>query len=166
MQTTPPWLAFYTRSRHEKTALVFLEEQGIEAYVPIHTVVRQWSDRKKKVQEPLIRCYLFARPTPLQYYQVLNTPGVVRCIYFEGRPAPIPEEQIRMLRVLVSGKVDVETSLEAFAPGQKVQFVTGPMAGFTGELLEIAGKRKVILRLDHVEQSFLVTADIKLLQVV
>lgn len=121
---------------------------------------------KKKVEEPLIRCYVFARPTPLQYNQVLKTPGVVRCIHFEGKPAPIPEYQIDVLRVLVSGKVEVEITTEALCPGQKIAFATGPMAGYTGELLEVAGKSKVIIRLDHVEQVFLINAHPNQLKIV
>lgn len=161
-----PWLAFYVCSRCEKVIQARLEEQGIESYVPIHTVVRQWSDRKKKVEEPLIRCYIFARPTKKQYYEVLSTDGVVRCITFGGQPAYIPDNQIEMLRILVSGQMDIEVVQGPLSPGQKVKFVTGPMAGFSGELIEIASKRKVVLRLDHIEQSFLITADPKLLQVI
>ena len=153
------WFAFYTQSRAEKATVQRLKEQGIEAYIPLHTVIRQWSDRKKKVEVPLINGYVFARPDPSQYFQVLNTQGIVRCVWFCGKPAPIPDAQIRIMQALIDEKTEVEASSETFLPGEQVQFTQGALTGVSGELIQISGKHKVILRIDHISHSLLVTAD-------
>ena len=33
--------------------------KGIESYLPLKKVLKQWSDRKKWVEEPLFRSYIF-----------------------------------------------------------------------------------------------------------
>ncbi len=54
------WHALYVRSRSEKKVLSQLEEMGIEAYLPLVTKVKQWSDRRKKIQEPLFKSYVLS----------------------------------------------------------------------------------------------------------
>ena len=80
------WYALYTRSRFEKKAAERLTEQGIEAYVPLQRVMRQWSDRRKQVLEPAIRSYVFVRINHLHYYNVLNTPGLCATFFSTASP--------------------------------------------------------------------------------
>ena len=51
MNPAKHWYALYVKSRSEKKVLTQLEEQGFEAFLPLVTHVKQWSDRKKKVEE-------------------------------------------------------------------------------------------------------------------
>ena len=53
------WFALYTRPRHEFKALEQIKELEVETYLPTITVIKQWSDRKKKITEPLFRSYIF-----------------------------------------------------------------------------------------------------------
>jgi transcription antitermination factor NusG len=92
------WHALYTRSRHEKRVYDELIYDEIEAYLPLHTVIKQWSDRKKKVEEPMIRSYVFVKISEKEYYNVLNIPAAVRYVTFEGKAAPIPEWQIDVMK--------------------------------------------------------------------
>ena len=124
-----PWYAVYTKSRHEKRLAELLNEKGIEAYVPLRKVVRQWSDRKKLVSEPLIRSYCFVRPGPGEYYDVLNTDGAVRYVWFSGKPAPIPNKQIDILKVLTGSDVDVDVVPGSLLKGTTVRVNAGPLAG-------------------------------------
>ena len=54
-----PWYVLYTKPRQEKKVTDSLNAIGVEAYCPLVTVIKQWSDRKKKVQIPLINSYVF-----------------------------------------------------------------------------------------------------------
>ena len=54
-----PWYVVYTKSKQEKKVAEGLKKLGIEAYCPLVTVMKQWSDRKKKVEVPLINSYVF-----------------------------------------------------------------------------------------------------------
>ena len=70
MMDENPWYAVYTKSRYEKKLADNLREKGIEAYVPLRKVVRQWSDRKKLVAEPLIRSYCFVILPNLEHHDL------------------------------------------------------------------------------------------------
>ena len=86
MEHPSRWYAVCTKSRFEKKLAEKLNSKGIEAYTPVRKTLKQWSDRKKWVDEVLIRSYVFVRITPLQYDTVLNTPGAVRMCGWKASP--------------------------------------------------------------------------------
>ena len=151
------WYAAYTNSRAEKKVLAELQEQGIEAYLPLQKRLKQWSDRRKWVEEPLLSCYIFVRITMSDYYRVLNTRGLVRYITFEGKAVPIPDNQIDILRKIVATEADLEVTVENLTPGARVKVVSGPMHGLEGELVDFRGNRRVMVRIDHIGQQILIS---------
>lgn len=151
------WYAVYTRSRHEKKLSDLLNEKGIEAYVPMRRVLRQWSDRKKYVEEPIIRSYCFVHLKPDQYDAVLNTRGAVRYIWFSGKPAVIPDSQMETLMIITGSKTDVESLPDTFQPGVKVRINSGPLQGIPGELVDLTSKKKVIIRIDQLRQVLMLS---------
>ncbi len=134
-----------------------MQEQGIEAYLPLQKKLRQWSDRRKWVEEPLLRCYIFVRINKSDYFRVLNTRGVVRYLTFEGRAVPIPENQIDVLKKIVATEADVEVTSDRFEPGDKVSVVSGPLHGLEGEMVDYRGNRRVMVRFDQLGQHLLVS---------
>ncbi|MCX6306275.1 MAG: UpxY family transcription antiterminator [Bacteroidetes bacterium] len=154
---TPLWYAVYTRSRTEKKLMDLLAAKGIEAYVPLRKVMHQWSDRKKLVEEPVIRSYCFVRVTNNDYFEVLNTPGAVRYVWFSGKPAVIPDRQIDVLKVITGSDLEMECLPDTFKPGIKVRVNAGPLQGLSGELVHISNKKKVIVRIDHLNQVITLT---------
>src|ERR1017187_6919584 len=104
------WYAVYTKPRSEKKLAMRLNEKSIEAYVPLRKTLKQWSDRKKMVEEPMISSYVFVNVSKENYFEVLNTPGAVRFIWFSGKPAIIPEKQIRNLKLLTGTNIEVESA--------------------------------------------------------
>ena len=164
MEQTLNWYAVYTRSKHEKKSAQLLTEQGIEAYVPLRRVIRQWSDRRKLVLEPVIRGYIFVHVDRSHYEKVLSTDGVVRYVWFNGKPAVIPEKQINTLKAVVGSDVEIESLPEILKPGVLVRVIAGPLAGLEGELLRIAGKQKVVVRLHALQQMLAVTLSPLLLE--
>ena len=76
------WYPVYTNSRAEKKAYQELQRKGIEAYLPLKKEWRQWSDRKKIVEEPLFKSYIFVRISNKEHAEVLMTQGVSRFLYF------------------------------------------------------------------------------------
>jgi transcription antitermination factor NusG len=146
------WYAVYTKSRAEKKLAGKLAEKGIEAYAPVRKVMKQWSDRKKMIEEPLIRSYCFVKVDPGRYQDVLNTPGAVRYVWFSGKPAPIPDRQIDILKAVAGCDIPCEPVTGHFEPGTRVRVIAGPLQGLEGELVNQAGKNRVIIRIDHLEQ--------------
>jgi transcriptional antiterminator RfaH len=151
------WYAAYTRSRAEKKVLEELQRQGIDAYLPLQKKLKKWSDRRKWVEEPLLRCYIFVNIDMTDYFKVLNTRGIVSYITFEGKAVPIPDNQIEVLRKIVATEADVEVTADNFTPGDKVRVVSGPMHGLEGELVNFRGNRRVMVRIDHIGQQLLIS---------
>jgi transcription antitermination factor NusG len=163
---TPLWYAVYTRSRSEKSLMELLKEKGIEAYVPLRKVIHQWSDRKRLVEEPLIRSYCFVKVSNKDYYEVLNTQGAVRYIWFSGKAASIPERQIDTLKAITGSNVEVECLPDTFQPGTKVMVNAGPLTGLVGELVNVANKKKVIIRIDQLKQVITLSISPLLIEIV
>ena len=160
----PRWYAAYTKSRTEKKVLVRLTETGFEAYLPIQRKRHQWSDRLKWVEEPLIRSYIFIRVNESEYYNAINTPGLVCYVTFEGKAAPIPDRQIDMLKMLLHEGAEMEVSNERFAPGEKIIVISGPLVGMQGEMIQYRGKKKVLVRLGSTGTNILVTVGLDLIE--
>ena len=160
------WYAVYTKPRNEKKLADRLVEQGIESYLPMRKTLKQWSDRKKMVIEPLISSYVFVNIFLKNYYDVLNTPGAVRYIWFCGKPAAIPASQIETLKFILNSEEDLDLDcVPAYLPiGAKVRVISGPLKELRGELLNYAGKRRVVVRIDHLETALLLTVSPALLE--
>ena len=148
-QDSKKWFALYTRSRAEKKLHEQLTRKEVECFLPLQKVLRQRSDRKKWVEEPLLRSYLFVRVSEKEYYEVLNTAGAVRYVCFEGKASPIPEQQIQALENFLqhrSGEIEVyEGGLES---GDVVEVIYGPLKGTKGEVLQLRGNHRLVLRFD------------------
>ena len=146
------WYAVYTKPRSEKKLSIRLQEKGIEVYLPLRKTLRQWSDRKKMVEEPLISSYVFVNVGKSLYHEVLNTEGAVKYIWFSGKPAIIPATQIELLKKITGSGVEVDCLPATLAVGTSVKVISGPLLGITGELIAIAGKHKMLVRIDHLDK--------------
>ena len=85
------WYALYTKPRNEKKVEEQLLKMGVEAFCPKVSVVKQWSDRKKRVSQPLIPSYVFVKIKEQDRDLVFSVSGVVRYLFFLGKPAIINE---------------------------------------------------------------------------
>lgn len=149
INNTYKWYPIYTRSRFEKKTQLELEKKQITTYLPLKKVLKQWSDRKKIVEEPLLKSYLFIYISIKEYNEVLLTPGFSRFIYFSGKIASIPEKQIQDLRLLLANSTDLELIEYNISPGEKVLIKAGPFKGITAELVSLKNKKSLILRLEQ-----------------
>jgi transcriptional antiterminator RfaH len=156
-QAVKHWYPVYTRARNEKKVADLLERDGVECYLPLKKVLRQWSDRKKWVQMPLFSSYVFVRIDMSDYYAVLNTPGVARFIFFEGKAVSIPDRQVETIRILLTGDLEMEAVEEQIEKGDKVLIDYGAMKGIEGELTEFQGRKRVVIRIDEIGKNLVVT---------
>jgi transcription antitermination factor NusG len=153
------WYAIYTHSRAEKRVDARLAEAGIETYLPLQKTLRQWSDRKKLIEKPLISSYIFVRVTPKEFFTVRTTEGVVKFIMLQGKPVIIPEVQITNLRILCGSDVEVAVSSDVYAKGDMVEVIYGSLTGLRGELIRVGRKHKVVIRI--IQPGMNLTVDIK-----
>ncbi len=150
------WYVVYTKPRHERKIVKYLSDKGIKNYCPTIKTLKQWSDRKKKVEEPLFKSYVFVNVSEREYFDVLNTPGVVMYITFNGRAASIPDKQIEIIRGTLSSNVEFEITTKHFQKGELVEIREGHFAGVTGEIIQNNGKNRLLIRISHIEYSLLV----------
>ena len=129
-----------------------------------YTVLKKWSDRWKWVEEPLFKSYLFVSIDESEYYEVLNTLGVVRFITFNGKAASIRQDTIDFLKRLLDTDYELEAVSSNFLIGDRIQIERGPLIGLKGTLVSFAGDKKVKVELENFEQALLITVPMHFLQ--
>ncbi|WP_316736085.1 UpxY family transcription antiterminator [Pedobacter aquatilis] len=149
MDNNYKWYPVYTRSRAEKKAYDELLKKGITTYLPLKKTVKQWSDRKKIVEEPLIKSYLFVYISAKEHAEVLMTNGISRFLYFSGKIASMPDKQIEDLKLLLATDSELEVLEYDIKAGEKVSIKAGPFKGMLAETVSIHNKQRLILRLEN-----------------
>src|SRR5882757_3145377 len=154
--TTNKWYPVYTHARAEKKAYEALISKGILAYLPLRRQLKQWSDRKKWVEEPFIKSYVFVNIAEHELANVLMTKGISRFLYFSGKPASMPNRQIDELKLLIASSFELEITEEDLQPGEKIIIKAGPLKGMTGEVVSHRSQKQLILRLESIGCSIIV----------
>lgn len=149
-----PWYALYVHSRAEKKVYEQLVKRGYEAYLPLVVKMKKWSDRLKKVEEPLFKSYLFVRADIRYYFHVLDIPGITRFVSFERQAVVVPENQINAIKKYCNDYTDDDSQPQEVElhEGQLVRIINGPMAGLMGRLAPIDNKKRLIVYIDSVGQ--------------
>jgi transcription antitermination factor NusG len=150
------WFAVYVKSRTEKKVAAEFQKLGIEYFLPIVKELRQWSDRKKWVEVPLFRSYVFVHIGLKDYFRVLQVNGASRYITFEGKAVAIPNQQIEAVRYFLNGKDQDLIDETSWKKGRKVEIISGSLTGLSGELVEVKGKHKVKVEIEAVGSSILI----------
>ena len=157
------WYALYLRSRYEKHAHQLLLGDGVESFLPLIEEVHTWSDRKKKVEEPLFRGYLFVKTDLKNRVSILQTDGVVQFVRIGAKPSPIPDEQINWVKILV-GHPDRVVRESYMSESQRVRVSAGPFIGLQGYVLKVKSSTRVVVSLDAIAQSVSVDIEPELLE--
>ena len=150
------WFAIYVKSRSEKKVAQAFEESNIDFYLPLIKQLKQWSDRKKWVEEPLFKSYVFVHIDEKQYYEVLQVPGVVRYITFEKKAVPIRPQQIEAIKYFLNEKEPEFDNLQNWEKGRQVEVILGSMTGLIGQLVDVKGKHKVSILIDAINRTLLI----------
>lgn len=156
----PNWYALYTRSRFEKKLLGELTDRSVEVFLPMREVLSRWKDRKKKIWIPLFPGYIFIHQidTPENRYKVLNVPGAVRFVGFNGETVPIPDEQIEGVRMFLESSLSVDP-YPYIRIGRRVEVIAGPLKGVQGKLVQKRGRFRFVLQVDLIRQAVSVEID-------
>ena len=138
-----PWFAIYTRPKNEKKVAEQLFKLGIDVYCPMVSQIKQWSDRKKKVESPLISSYVFVNLEEKERNKVFEVPGIVRYLYWLGKPAIIQDNEIELLRDSLKG-ILTSVEVEGIQPGDSLTITNGPFQGKEGIVSQVE-KNKIRL---------------------
>lgn len=149
------WFVFYTKSRQEKKVQQLLARAGYEAFLPLHKVMRQWSDRKKKVEVPLFNSYIFVKEYEHNIPTIVKTPGIAWSIRFNDKPAILRPTELSLIQRFLATGLLLETvaySADTFASGDRAQVIDGPLAGMIGMLTGDSNTLKFNVLLEGIEQ--------------
>ena len=135
------WYAVYTRPRWEKKVAGLLQDKGFEHYCPLNKVMKQWSDRKRVVLEPLFKGYLFVQVEESKKWDLLNINGIVNYVYWLGKPARIRESEIETIRKFLNEFSNVEVIEGTMPVKSTVRIKQGVMMNYQGILLELNGNK-------------------------
>ena len=152
------WYALYTRHHFEKSVDRDLKEMGLQSYVPLRSVLRQWSDRKKWIEEPLFSCYVFVYVDPKERLLSLQPNGVVRMLTTGGQPSRIPEGEIETVQRMLAADFDPEPVLH-LVPGDLLEITSGPLMGIRGVLCELRGQRRLIISFESIGRSVAINVE-------
>jgi transcription antitermination factor NusG len=129
------WFVFYTKSRQEKKVRDFLIKKGFAVFLPMQKVLRQWSDRKKKVEVPLFNSYIFVYIPVHQIPQVLQVPGVAWSIRHNDSPSFLRDQEYDLIqRYLSTGLLIEVLHQNTFEEGVRVVVMDGPLKGAMGRV--------------------------------
>jgi transcription antitermination factor NusG len=155
---TAHWFALYTKGRHEKLVQSELQKKGIEAFLPLRKITRQWSDRKKLIEEPLFKSYLFVHAPLVERWTILNTTGVVSFVGKKSDPAEVPETEILAVRRFMDSEIQVDP-FPYLKEGQRVYVRSGPFKGVEGFVVRKDRHCRLVVSLNVLMQSISIQID-------
>ncbi len=137
------WFALYTKPRHEIKAELELNKLEIENYLPKVTRLRKWSDRKKKITQPLFSSYIFINVNEKERYHALEIPCIVKTISFNGKPSIIPDFEINNLKKMLEGNPEVKV-VDELKTGTSVKVIEGPFRDVEGIVYETPNNERML----------------------
>ncbi|MDP8305186.1 MAG: UpxY family transcription antiterminator [Candidatus Chlorobium antarcticum] len=148
------WYAVYVKSRQEKKVHQQLEEKELVSFLPLLETLRQWSDRKKKVFEPLFRGYVFVQiDMKHEHVKVLETDGVVKFIGIGRIPSVVSERDIEWLRTLVREPDALHKTVSTMPAGRKVRVIAGPFKDFQGIVVKQGREDRMVIFFESIMQG-------------
>jgi transcription antitermination factor NusG len=135
------WFVVYTRPRWEKKVAATMLAKGIENYCPLNKVTRQWSDRKKIVEEPLFKGYVFVSPEQSDNRDIKKIDGIINYVYWLGKPAVVRESELNTIKKFLQEFNDVEVTDKAAVANDKVIVRQGVLMDHKGIIIEVWGNK-------------------------
>ena len=120
---------------------MLLQDKGIENYCPLNKVLRQWSDRKKTVLEPLFKGYVFVQVDEKSKWDLLTINGIINYVYWLGKPAKIQNSEIDTIRRFLNEFDDIEVTENNMAVNKTVQVKQGVLMNYRGIVIELNGNK-------------------------
>ena len=151
------WFAIYTKPRWEKKVNSKLLQKGVESWCPVQKKESQWSDRKKIIEDPLFKSYVFVHIADDERLAVLTTDGVLQFVHYLKKPAVIRDEEIEIIRAYLLEKnvtITVE-NLRNFSENNKVVIRKGVFMDMEGTVIK-GGSKKIYVRLESLDQLLIV----------
>src|SRR5579862_2665698 len=146
------WYAAHTAANRERRVADLCGDRSVECFLPTYESLRQWKDRRKKLDRPLFPGYLFVHIPLCERMRVLRVPGVAYLVGFNGRPSALPERDVESIRDALASRVPLEPHPYLTA-GCRVRICRGPFEGTEGILLRQRNPFRVVLSMRTIQSS-------------
>ncbi|MEL7006808.1 MAG: UpxY family transcription antiterminator [Bacteroidota bacterium] len=159
------WYAIYTYPNKEKSVYSEIIEMGEEGYLPVQTVEKQWSDRKKLVEMPLFPSYVFVKTDLKRRFRLLKIKGLVKFVAFEGKPVPISDKDIQTIKS-ATGSPNFEVNSQSLSChiGDLVTIKEGLFTGSTGKIIHSSnGNSRFAVEIKALRQTVTVDVDVNMI---
>ena len=150
------WCIAYTLPRHERRVAEQIVARGLQSYLPLYETLRRWTDRRVKVEFPLFPGYVFVRLQLAERVHVLELPGVLRFVSFQGRPATLDAAEIESLRHTLTLR---KAEPYRYLAGKRVRFRGGAFDGLEGVIVRRKHATRVVVSIDSIQRSISIEAD-------
>jgi transcription antitermination factor NusG len=154
---TPKWYVLFVRSNQERRVADALAARSIEHFLPSYSAIRQWKDRRVKLEKPLFPGYVFVRLALMEKLQALTVPNVVSLVGSNRAASEVSEEEICGIRQgLEQGSARPHPYLNE---GERVIITCGVMSGLRGILLRRYEGTQLVISVESIFRSFVVEVD-------
>jgi len=147
------WYVFYCRSRAEKKAYEELIYQGYNAYLPLITSERVWSDRIKKLKIPMFSGYIFVKCTKFAVSKVVQVQQIVAPVKTGSDYSKLQEKEIELFKIVEQRGLYYSSEPISIKKGDKVEIIVGPLKGYSGFCIEESGQSLVVIAIEGVNQD-------------
>lgn len=147
------WYVAYTEARRENVALLNLERQGFEAYLPLYKVQKKRASateapREQFSHEPMFPRYMFFRPASFKQSisTVRSTRGVSAVVRFGNSFAQVAPAVIAAIREheITRDQTDL-TRAHRLQPGSRIKICNPALAGLEGLVHSVSAQRVIVL---------------------
>ena len=139
------WYVVYTKPKWEKKVAEKLNQIGIECYCPLITQIKEWSDRKKKIEVPLFNSYVFVQLTDKDRNSVFQIAGVVRYLFWLGKPAVVRDEEINIIKMSLKAENICDISVTSIQVGDRIKLETGAFSNQDAIVQEVSNTHYILV---------------------
>lgn len=135
------WYILIVKPKHEIKVATKLTSLNVEVYCPLIRETKIWSDRKKTIEVPLFKSYVFVRLKERERQSVFVVPGISRYLFWLGVPAMVRDDEMFTLQNWLSNDYVAEIRLSQFVPGEQLTIKHGILKDKNAIIQEVGKKR-------------------------
>lgn len=139
------WYVVYTKPKWEKKVADKLNQLGIECYCPLISQVKQWSDRKKKIEVPLFNSYVFVQLPDSERNSVFSVAGVIRYLFWLGKPAIVKDQEIEVIKTSLKAPNLSDVSVSSIQVGDKIKLESGVFSNQNAIVQEVSNNYYILV---------------------
>ena len=145
---TPDWYLVYTKPKQEKIALLNLQHQGFNTYLPLYKNLKGTPGGDLFAFDAMFPRYVFFQPVSAQQSisTARSTRGVVSIVSFGHVPALIKPDTLLLIKQFEDIRNNAELAVVSpMQPGKLVRFKSCALKGLQGLVQSVSKKRVAVL---------------------